>query len=84
MVRLRRTILVASCGKSTWANGGAQRLGQFDSRLQDQVFIDLRDRYGITQVVVEPENAEDSRRLMKPAPNGFGGAGKVRPRLPTA
>src|SRR5262249_27130167 len=51
----------------------------------DQVFIDLRDRYGLTQVVFEADNAA----LFAAAEEARGEwvlsvTGKVRPRLPGA
>jgi aspartyl-tRNA synthetase len=49
----------------------------------DQVFIDLRDRYGITQVVVEPEKPEAFAAAHEARAEWvLAVRGKVRPRLP--
>jgi len=47
------------------------------------VFIDLRDRYGVTQVVFEPEAGEELRQAAQTLRNEFviGVQGTVRPRL---
>jgi aspartyl-tRNA synthetase len=49
----------------------------------DQVFIDLRDRYGITQIVVEPDRPEAFAAARETRAEWvLAVRGKVRPRLP--
>src|SRR5712692_1509873 len=49
----------------------------------DQVFIDLRDRYGITQIVVEPDRPEAFAAAREARAEWvLAVRGKVRPRLP--
>jgi aspartyl-tRNA synthetase len=84
MVRLRRThtcgeLREKHVGQTVTLNGWVNSTRAYN----DQVFIDLRDRYGITQVVVEPEKhaaftaAHEARAEWVLAVRG-----KVRPRLP--
>ena len=84
MARLRRT---HTCGelRETDADMTVVLCGWVNTTraYNDQVFIDLRDRYGITQVVVEPDRrdifaaAHEARAEWVLAVRG-----KVRPRLP--
>jgi aspartyl-tRNA synthetase len=84
MARLRRThtcgeLREAQVGQSVVLCGWVNTTRAYN----DQVFIDLRDRYGITQIVVEPDRPEafaaahEARAEWVLAVHG-----KVRPRLP--
>jgi aspartyl-tRNA synthetase len=84
MVRLRRThtcgeLREKHVGQTVTLNGWVNSSRAYN----DQVFIDLRDRYGITQIVVEPDkpeafaDAHEARSEWVLAVRG-----KVRPRLP--
>src|SRR5438309_757253 len=85
MVGLRRThtcgeLREAHVGQTVVLNGWVNTARAYN----DQVFVDLRDRYGITQVVFE---AEGDRALFDAAHEVRGEwvlavKGKVRPRLP--
>src|SRR5262249_50623544 len=84
MVRLRRThtcgeLREEHVGQTVSLNGWVNSTRAYN----DQVFVDLRDRYGITQIVVEPGTKEafdishEARAEWVLAVRG-----KVRPRLP--
>src|SRR5438552_6785652 len=84
MVRLRRT---HTCGElreehvsqEVVLNGWVNSTRAYN----DQVFMDLRDRYGITQVVVEPEKPEEFAAAHEARAEWvLAVRGKVRPRLP--
>ena len=47
------------------------------------MFIDLRDRYGITQIVIDPASHPEARQILEAAKNEYvlQVTGKVRPRL---
>ncbi|MFN4257681.1 MAG: aspartate--tRNA ligase [Gemmataceae bacterium] len=84
MANLRRThtcgeLRETHVGQTVVLNGWVNTYRAYN----DQVFIDLRDRYGLTQVVIEAENAE----LFQSAQDIRGewvlaARGTVRPRLP--
>jgi aspartyl-tRNA synthetase len=71
---------VSNVGQTVTLNGWVNTKRKYN----DQVFVDLRDRYGITQVVVEAEGGTE----LFAAADGLGREwvlcvrGKVRPRLP--
>jgi aspartyl-tRNA synthetase len=84
MVRLRRThtcgeLREEHVGQTVTLNGWVNSTRAYN----DQVFIDLRDRYGITQVVVEPEKSEAFAAAHEARAEWvLAVRGKVRPRLP--
>jgi aspartyl-tRNA synthetase len=84
MVRLRRTntcgeLRETHVGQMVVLNGWVNSTRAYN----DQVFIDLRDRYGITQVVVEPEKPEAFAAAQEARSEWvLAVRGKVRPRLP--
>jgi aspartyl-tRNA synthetase len=84
MVRLRRThtcgeLREGHVGQTVILNGWVNTTRAYN----DQVFIDLRDRYGITQVVVEPETPEAFATAHEARAEWvLAVKGKVRPRLP--
>ncbi len=84
MVRLRRThtcgeLREEHVGQTVVLNGWVNSTRAYN----DQVFIDLRDRYGITQVVVEPEKTEAFAAAHEARAEWvLAVRGKVRPRLP--
>jgi aspartyl-tRNA synthetase len=84
MVPLRRThtcgeLREAHVGETVVLNGWVNSTRAYN----DQVFIDLRDRYGITQVVVEPEKLDAFAAAQEARPEWvLALRGKVRPRLP--
>src|SRR5207244_2306837 len=84
MVRLRRThtcgeLREVQVGQTVVLNGWVNSTRAYN----DQVFIDLRDRYGITQVVVEPDKPEAFAAAQEARSEWvLALRGKVRPRLP--
>jgi aspartyl-tRNA synthetase len=84
MVRLRRThtcgeLREEHVGQTVVLNGWVNSTRAYN----DQVFIDLRDRYGITQVVVEPQTPEAFTAAQEARSEWvLALRGKVRPRLP--
>jgi aspartyl-tRNA synthetase len=84
MVRLRRThtcgeLREKHVGQTVTLNGWVNSTRAYN----DQVFIDLRDRYGITQIVVEPDKAEAFAAAHEVRAEWvLAVQGKVRPRLP--
>jgi aspartyl-tRNA synthetase len=84
MVQLRRThscgeLREEHVGQTVTLNGWVNSTRAYN----DQVFIDLRDRYGITQVVVEPEKSEAFAAAHEARSEWvLAVQGKVRPRLP--
>jgi aspartyl-tRNA synthetase len=86
MPRLRRThtcgqLRESDIGQTVILNGWVNSYRAYN----DQVFIDLRDRYGITQVVFEADAAQDLFTASQDIRNEWVLAvrGKVRERLPT-
>ncbi len=85
----------ANCGELRQENAGtAVILNGWTASVRDMgglVFIDLRDRYGITQLVIEPENRPDLAERSRELKQEFviWAKGKVRmrenpnPRIPT-
>lgn len=84
MVRLRRThtcgeLREEHVGQTVVLNGWVNSTRAYN----DQVFIDLRDRYGITQIVVELDRAEAFAAAHEARAEWvLAVQGKVRPRLP--
>src|SRR5260370_3872536 len=84
MVRLRRThtcgeLREKQVGQTVTLNGWVNSTRAYN----DQVFIDLRDRYGITQIVVELDRAEAFAAAHEVRAEWvLAVQGKVRPRLP--
>src|SRR5947209_19037675 len=82
---LRRThtcgeLRPSDVGKSVVLNGWVNTYRSYN----DQVFVDLRDRYGITQVVFEADAAAALFTAAQEIRNEWvlSVRGKVRPRLP--
>src|SRR3954462_8313401 len=77
-----------TCGELTAENQGQSVIlnGWVDTRRDHGglIFIDLRDRFGITQVVFEPEAGADLMAAAQALRNEFvvGVEGVVAPRLP--
>src|ERR1700739_4358226 len=84
MVRLRRThtcgeLREEHVGQTVVLNGWVNTTRAYN----DQVFIDLRDRYGLTQVVVEPDCPEAFAAAHEARAEWvLGVRGKARERLP--
>src|SRR5690349_1419290 len=85
MPRLRRThtcgdLRETDVGKTAVLNGWVNTYRAYNQ----QVFIDLRDRYGVTQVVFESEGDPELFAAAQELRNEFVIAvkGKVAPRLP--
>src|SRR5262245_61084250 len=75
-------------GQTVWLNGWVNTYRSYN----DQIFIDLRDRYGITQVVIEadrPELFQTAQEIRTEFVLGVKGQvseripGKHNPKLPT-
>jgi len=56
-----------TCGELTKANVGQQvRLAGWINRRRDHgglIFLDIRDRYGLTQVICDPERSSEAHRI---------------------
>ena len=84
MTRLRRThtcgeLRSEHIGQAVTLNGWVNTTRAYN----DQVFIDLRDRYGVTQVVVESDRAEAFAAAHEARSEWvLAVKGKVRERLP--
>lgn len=77
-----------TCGELTWQNRGEKvnLNGWVDTRrdLGGVIFIDLRDRYGLTQVVFSPQDDADAHKLadqLRPE-YAIGVQGEIRERDP--
>ncbi|MGH2493189.1 MAG: aspartate--tRNA ligase [Ktedonobacteraceae bacterium] len=77
-----------TCGELSAANIGQQvTLAGWVNRRRDHgglVFLDLRDRYGITQVICDPERSPEAHRIASELRSEFVAqvTGTVVPRLP--
>src|SRR6516162_7891673 len=85
MARLQRThtcgeLRESHVGQTVVLNGWVNTKRKYN----DQVFVDLRDRYGITQVVVEADAAAELFATAEELSREWvvSARGKVRPRLP--
>ena len=67
----RRTHTCGSCAGAHWPDRDSQRLGKHSPFFPDQVFVDLRDRYGLTQVVFESDLGEGLPWRPSCVANGF-------------
>src|SRR5690242_21306543 len=76
-----------TCGELSAANIGQQvTLAGWVNRRRDHgglVFLDIRDRYGITQVIADPEHSPEAHRLASELRSEYvvQVSGKVVPRL---
>jgi aspartyl-tRNA synthetase len=77
-----------TCGELNSSNIGQQvTLAGWVNRRRDHgglVFLDIRDRYGITQVIADPEHSLDAHRIASELRSEYvvQVSGKVVPRLP--
>jgi aspartyl-tRNA synthetase len=77
-----------TCGELSSSNIGQQvTLAGWVNRRRDHgglVFLDIRDRYGITQVIADPEHSLDAHRIASELRSEYvvQVSGKVVPRLP--
>src|SRR5258708_13312497 len=77
-----------TCGELNASNVGQQvRLAGWVNRRRDHgglVFLDIRDRYGITQVICDPERSPEAHRIASELRSEFvvQVSGTVVPRLP--
>ncbi len=71
--------LAANCGKNTSGRPSPSTAGcSSPATTRKQVFVDLRDRYGLTQVVFESDDAELFKTRQRTRPR----VGRVRSRAP--